>query len=542
VVDGAAHPFIKGAEVAVTVAACGETIDTALSWHPVTPTAGGDNTPENDPDIPEQFRIRQAKRDRLLAEGRDPYPVVVERTHTLAEVRAAFPDLPVDSQTGEAVGVAGRVVFARNSGKLCFATLQEGDGTQLQAMISLAEVGQESLDSWKADVDLGDIVFVHGQVISSRRGELSVLADSWQIVSKALRPLPVAHKEMSEEARVRQRYVDLIVRPEARTIARQRVAVVRAVRNALERRGFLELETPMLQTLAGGAAARPFVTHSNALDVDLYLRIAPELFLKRALVGGFEKVFELNRNFRNEGIDSTHSPEFAMLETYQAYGDYNDSAVVTREIIQEVADEAIGTRQVPLADGTVYDLDGEWDTVEMYPSLSAALGEEITPQTTADELWRIADRLGVDIARDRGYGHGKLVEELWEHTVGEDLWAPTFVRDFPVETTPLTRSHRSIPGVTEKWDLYVRKFELATGYSELTDPVIQRQRFEAQARAAAAGDDEAMVLDEDFLAALEYGMPPTTGTGMGIDRLLMALTGLSIRETILFPIVRRHGN
>ncbi|KUI33073.1 lysine--tRNA ligase [Mycobacterium sp. IS-1742] len=512
----------------------------------MTPTAGGDNAadtaPENDPDIPEQFRIRQAKRERLLAEGRDPYPVAVDRTHTLADVRAAFPDLPVDSQTGEVVGVAGRVVFARNSGKLCFATLQEGDGTQLQAMISLAEVGRESLDNWKADVDLGDIVFVRGQVISSRRGELSVLADSWQIISKALRPLPVAHKEMSEEARVRQRYVDLIVRPEARTIARQRVAVVRAVRNALERRGFLELETPMLQTLAGGAAARPFVTHSNALDVDLYLRIAPELFLKRALVGGFEKVFELNRNFRNEGIDSTHSPEFAMLETYQAYGDYNDSARVTRELIQEVADEAIGTRQVPLADGTVYDLDGEWDSVEMYPSLSAALGEEITPQTSADELWRIADRLGVEIPRDRGYGHGKLIEELWEHTVGEGLWAPTFVRDFPVETTPLTRAHRSIAGVTEKWDLYVRKFELATGYSELIDPIIQRERFEAQARAAAAGDDEAMVLDDDFLAALEYGMPPTTGTGMGIDRLLMALTGLSIRETILFPIVRRHGN
>lgn len=540
VIDEAAHRFIKVDEVAATVAACRAVAKTALSWHPVTPTAGGDNAPENDPDIPEQFRIRQAKRERLLADGRDPYPAAVDRTHTLAEVRAAFPHLPVDSQTGEVVGVAGRVVFARDSGKLCFATIQEGDGAQLQAMVSLAEVGQESLDSWKADVDLGDIVFLHGQVISSRRGELSVLVDSWQIVSKSLRPLPVAHREMSEEARVRQRYVDLIVRPEARTIARQRVAVVRAVRNALERRGFLELETPMLQTLAGGAAARPFVTHSNALDVDLYLRIAPELFLKRALVGGFEKVFELNRNFRNEGIDSTHSPEFAMLETYQAYGDYNDSAVVTRELIQEVADEAIGTRQVPLADGTVFDLDGEWDSVEMYPSLSAALGEEITPQTTAEELWRIVDRLGVEIPRDRGYGHGKLVEELWEHTVGEDLWAPTFVRDFPVETTPLTRSHRSIPGVTEKWDLYVRKFELATGYSELTDPVIQRQRFEAQARAAAAGDDEAMVLDDDFLTALEYGMPPTTGTGMGIDRLLMALTGLSIRETILFPIVRRH--
>lgn len=504
--------------------------------------ADRDDASQSQADLPEQFRIRQAKRERLLAEGREPYPVTVPRTHSLAELRSAYPDLAADTQTGVLVGVTGRVVFARNSGKLCFATLQEGDGTQLQAMISLAQVGQGSLDAWKADVDLGDIVFVHGEVISSKRGELSVLADSWQMTAKALRPLPVAHKEMSEEARVRQRYVDLIVRPEARSVARQRVAVVRAVRSALERRGFLEVETPMLQTLAGGAAARPFITHSNALDVDLYLRIAPELFLKRCIVGGFDRVFELNRNFRNEGVDSTHSPEFSMLETYQAYGDYNDSAVVTRELIQEVADEAIGTREVPLPDGTIYDLDGQWDTLEMYPSLSEALGEEITPETSVEHLWRIADRLEVEIPRDRGYGHGKLVEELWEHTVGEKLWAPTFVRDFPVETSPLTRAHRSIPGVTEKWDLYIRRFELATGYSELVDPVIQRERFEAQARAAAAGDDEAMVLDDDFLAALEYAMPPTTGTGMGVDRLLMALTGLSIRETVLFPIVRRQGN
>jgi lysyl-tRNA synthetase, class II len=493
-------------------------------------------------DIPEQFRIRQAKRERLLANGRDPYPVEVDRTHTLAEIRQTYPDLPADTQTGQIVGVAGRVVFARTSGKLCFATLQEGDGTQLQAMFSLAKIGQESLDSWKTDVDLGDIVYVHGEVISSRRGELSVLADSWQIISKALRPLPVAHKEMSEESRVRQRYVDLIVRPESRTIARRRIAVVRAVRAALERRGFLEVETPMLQTLAGGAAARPFVTHSNALDTDLYLRIAPELFLKRCLVGGFEKVFELNRVFRNEGADWNHSPEFAMLETYQAYGTYDDSAVMTREVIQEVADEAIGTRRLPLPDGTVYDIDGEWDSIQMYPSLSEALGEEVTPETPVEHLLAVADRLGVEIPGDRGYGHGKLVEELWEHTVGNKLWAPTFVRDFPVETTPLTRAHRSIPGVTEKWDLYIRRIELCTGYSELIDPIIQRERFEAQARARAAGDDEAMALDEDFLAALEYAMPPSTGTGMGIDRLLMALTGLPIRETVLFPIVRRHGN
>lgn len=502
--------------------------------------APGDGTDPAE-DLPEQFRIRQGKRQRLLDEGRQAYPVSVPRTHSLAEIRTAYPDLPADTTTGEIVGVTGRVVFSRNSGKLCFATLQEGDGTQLQAMISLAGVGADALEAWKADVDLGDIVFVHGEVISSRRGELSVQADSWQMAAKALRPLPVAHKEMSEEARVRQRYVDLIVRPAARAVARQRIAVVRAVRNGLERRGFLEVETPMLQTLAGGAAARPFVTHSNALDTDLYLRIAPELFLKRCVVGGLEKVFELNRNFRNEGADSTHSPEFAMLETYQAWATYEDSALMIRELVQEVADEALGTREIALPDGTRYDLDGEWPSIEMYPSLSDALGEEITPETSADYLWAIADRLGVEIPKDRGYGHGKLIEELWEHTVGNHLWSPAFVKDFPVETTPLTREHRSTAGVTEKWDLYVRGIELATGYSELIDPVIQRERFAAQARAAAAGDDEAMALDEDFLAAMEYGMPPTTGTGMGIDRLLMVLTGLSIRETVLFPIVRhRH--
>ena len=498
--------------------------------------------PEADADLPEQFQIRRDKRARLLAEGRDPYPVAIQRTHTLAEVRAAHPDLAIDSATDDIVGVAGRVIFARNSGKLCFATLQDGDGTNLQVMLSLDKVGREALDAWKADVDLGDIVFVHGNVISSRRGELSVLADSWQMAAKSLRPLPVAHKEMSEESRVRQRYVDLIVRPQARTEARQRIAVVRAIRNALERRGFSEVETPILQTLAGGAAARPFITHSNALDIDLYLRIAPELFLKRCIVGGFDKVFELNRVFRNEGSDSTHSPEFSMLETYQTYGTYDDSAVITRELIQEVADEAIGTRQLPLPDGSVYDIDGEWASIQMYPSVSTALGEEITPETTVEHLRGIADRLGIEIPDNRWYGHGKLVEELWEHTVGNALTAPTFVKDFPVETTPLTRQHRSIPGVTEKWDLYLRGIELATGYSELNDPVVQRERFAEQARAAAAGDDEAMALDEDFLAALEYAMPPCTGTGMGIDRLLMSLTGLSIRETVLFPIVRPYSN
>lgn len=477
------------------------------------------------------------KRERMLAEGMDPYPVSVPRTHSLAEVRAAHPELEADTATGDIVGVAGRVIFVRNTGKLCFATLQDGDGTQLQAMISLAGVGEDALAQWKALVDLGDIVFVHGEVISSRRGELSVMADSWTMASKSLRPLPVAHKELSEETRIRQRYVDLIVRPDARRIARQRIAVMSALRAAMARRGFLEVETPMLQTMHGGAAARPFVTHSNALDLELFLRIAPELFLKRCVVGGIDRVFEINRNFRNEGVDSTHSPEFAMLETYQAYGTYDDSARMIRELVQEVADEVFQTRVLTLADGSLYDIDGEWTTLEMYPSLSEALGVEITPDATIPELLAHADKLGLDVPK-KAVTHGKLVEELWEFLVGDHLTAPTFVRDFPAETSPLTRPHRSIKGVTEKWDLYVRGFELATGYSELVDPVVQRENFLAQAKLAAAGDDEAMALDEEFLAAMEFAMPPTTGTGMGMDRLLMALTGLGIRETILFPMVK----
>ncbi|MCE7009225.1 lysine--tRNA ligase [Kibdelosporangium philippinense] len=491
--------------------------------------------PEQD-DLPEQMRIRREKRERLLAAGVEAYPVELPRTNTLAEIRAKYPDLAPGAATGDVVGITGRVMFLRNTGKLCFATLREGDGTELQAMLSLANVGEEALAAWKSDVDLGDHVFVRGEVITSKRGELSVMAEEWRMAAKALRPLPVAHKELSEETRIRQRYVDLIMRPQARNVVQTRADVMRSLRDSFHRRGFTEVETPMLQTLHGGAAARPFTTHSNAFDIELFLRIAPELYLKRCVVGGIEKVFEINRNFRNEGSDSSHSPEFAMLEFYQAYATYDSVGVLTRELIQEAADAVFGTQVVTLTDGSEYDLSGEWTALTMYGSLSEALGEEVTPETSVEQLRKFAERLGLELAPK--LGHGKLVEELWEHLVGNDLFAPTFVRDFPVETSPLTRQHRDTPGVAEKWDLYIRGFELGTGYSELVDPVVERQRLMDQARLAAAGDDEAMQLDEDFLRALEYGMPPSGGVGMGIDRLLMALTGLGIRETILFPLVR----
>ncbi|MFC8615717.1 lysine--tRNA ligase [Micromonospora purpureochromogenes] len=487
-------------------------------------------------DLPEQMKVRREKRDRMLAEGIEPYPVGFPRTSTLAEVRAKYAELPTDTATGDQVSVTGRVIFVRNTGKLCFATLRDGDGTELQAMLSLDRVGAERLEDWKRLVDLGDHVGVTGEVITSRRGELSVLAQEWAVTAKALRPLPVAHKPLSEEARVRQRYVDLVVRPQARQMVRTRAAAVRSLRDSLHGQGFIEVETPMLQLLHGGAAARPFVTHSNALNTDLYLRIAPELFLKRAVVGGVDRVFEINRNFRNEGVDSSHSPEFAMLETYQAYGDYDTMAELTRNLVQQAAIAVSGSTVVTHADSHEFDLGGEWRSVTLFGVLSEALGEEVTVRTERSRLVEYADKVG--LAVDPKWGPGKLAEELFEELVVPGLQAPTFVRDYPEETSPLTRAHRSEPGLAEKWDLYVLGFELGTAYSELVDPVVQRERLVAQAQLAARGDDEAMRLDEDFLRAMEYGMPPAGGMGMGIDRLLMALTGLGIRETILFPLVR----
>jgi lysyl-tRNA synthetase, class II len=492
-----------------------------------------------DEDIAEQKAVRLAKRARLIQDaataGEGAYPVSVPITTTIAEVRAKFPSLEADETTGEVVGLAGRVVFSRNTGKLCFAALQAGDGSRIQAMLSLDQVGEESLERWKELVDLGDFVFVSGEVISSRRGELSILVADWRIASKALMPLPNLHSELSDETRVRQRYLDLITREQARSTVVARATTVASLRATFAGHGFLEVETPMLQTMHGGASARPFVTHSNAFDTELFLRIAPELFLKRAVVGGLDRVFEINRNFRNEGADSTHSPEFAMLEAYQAYGDYNSIADLTQELIQNAAQAVSGSHVVTWADGTEFDLGGEWARLPMYPSLSGAAGVEITPETPLDELAALAEKVGVEVKLPT---HGKYVEELWEHFVKGGLERPTFVMDFPVDTSPLVRDHRGIPGVVEKWDLYVRGFELATGYSELIDPVIQRERFVEQAKLGARGDVEAMRLDEEFLRAMEHGMPPMGGMGMGIDRLLMAITGLGIRETILFPLVK----
>ena len=486
-------------------------------------------------EISEQMSVRLDKRERLIEQGVEPYPVGLPITTTIAAVRAAHPGLEPDAQTGELVGLAGRVVFQRDTGKLSFVTLQAGDGQRIQAMLSAAVVGEASLDDFKSTIDLGDHLFVHGEVISSRRGELSIMVDEWRLAAKAVRPLPNLYKELSEESRVRSRYLDLIVREQARATVRARAAVNASLRTTFADNGYLEVETPMLQVMHGGASARPFVTHSNAFDTELYLRIAPELYLKRAVVGGLERVFEINRNFRNEGADSTHSPEFVMIEAYEAYADYDRMADLTQELVQNAALAVTGSLEVTWADGTVYDLGGQWDRLPMYGSLAEASGREVSPETPFEDLQAWAGELGIEVPHPI---HGKYVEELWEHYVKPELTRPTFVTDFPVDTSPLVRDHRSTPGVVEKWDLYTRGFELATGYSELVDPVVQRERFVEQARLAGRGDAEAMRLDEEFLRALEHGMPPTGGIGIGLDRLLMAITGLGIRETILFPLVK----
>ena len=487
-------------------------------------------------DLPEQLRIRREKRAGLIERGVEPYPVSVSRTASLAEVRAKYATLETDSTTGDIQSLTGRVIFKRDTGKLCFATLREGDGTELQAMLSLDKVGQEILDSWKSDIDLGDIVSVTGEIITSKRGELSILANSYSMAAKSLRPLPNDHKPMSEETRVRMRYVDLIVRDEARANARLRPAVMRSLRETFHKENFVEVETPMLQVMHGGAAARPFKSFSNAYDMDLYLRIAPELFLKRCVVGGIERVFEINRNFRNEGADSSHSPEFAMIESYQAYGDWRSIADLTRTLVQNAAMAIAGSHVVTHHDGRQADLGGKWREISLYDAITEGVGESVTALTPLEDLKKIATKIGIKI--DPKWIAGKLAEEIFEHVAKDQLIAPTFVMGFPVDTSPLVRAHRELPGVAEKWDLYVDGFELATGYSELIDPVVQRERLVEQAKLGSKGDLEAMQVDEDFLRAMEFAMPPTGGMGMGVDRLLMALTGLGIRETILFPLVK----
>lgn len=488
-------------------------------------------------DLPEQMRVRREKRDRLIERGLEPYPLTVDRTHTLAHVLAAYDAaaLGPDHRTGVTVAVTGRVIFLRNTGRLCFARLREGDGTELQAMFSLADLGEGALADFKALVDIGDHIAVEGEVVTSRRGELSIQAHSWRMAAKALRPLPNDHRPLSDEARVRLRYLDMIVRPEARSIVRDKAAVLKSLRATLDVRGYVEVETPVLQATNGGAAARPFRTHLNAFDQQMLLRIALELDLKRAMVGGVERVYEIGRTFRNEGLDSTHAAEFSMLEAYEAYGDYHSMAELLRRLVVDAA-RAIGRTVVHARNDSEIDLESEWRRAGLLELVSDVLGEEVSLKTSDETLRALADKRGVALRPE--WGGGEIVLELYEKLVEHTLIAPTFVMDYPEAVRPLAKPHRSQRGLVEAFDLVVNGVELAVAYSELNDPIIQRQRLVDQAMLAAKGDPEAMDLDETFLRALEFGMPPAGGMGIGVDRLVMLLCGVGIRESILFPLVR----
>jgi len=481
------------------------------------------------------MRVRREKLARIEADGGTGYPVGVPRTATAAQVRQRFPDLEADASTGQRVSVVGRVMLKRDGGKLCFATLRDGSG-ELQVMLSLDRLGEDRLGAWKRDVDLGDHVSVDGEVITSKRGELSVLADGWTMAGKALRPLPEKwHGLADEETRVRRRYLDLIVNQDARELVRVRAVVLASLRRTLDARGFIEVETPVLQVLHGGAAARPFATHLNAFDLDMYLRIALELPLKRLVVGGIERVYEIGRNFRNEGVDTSHSPEFTMLEAYEAFGDYDSMAELTRALVLDAA-RALGGSVVPRAGGGELELDVPWRTVTVYGAVSEAAGETITPDTPGDDLVRIARAHDVTLRPE--WDHAEIVLELYEQLVEHTLIEPTFVRDYPADARPLARPHREDPRLAEAWDLVINGIELAPAYSELVDPLEQRRRLTEQSARAAGGDAEAMQLDEDFLRALEHGAPPMGGMGLGVDRLIMLLTGVNIREAITFPLLR----
>jgi lysyl-tRNA synthetase class 2 len=482
--------------------------------------------------LPEQVRVRMAKLKALQDDGVDAYPVGQPPTHTVAQA--------VEADDTTDVTVAGRVLRVRDYGGVLFAQLRDWSG-EAQLLLDNSLLTNGSTADFTGAIDLGDLVEVTGTMGYSKKGTRSLLVGSWRLIGKCLRPLPDKWKGLTDqEARVRARYVDLAVNTEARDLIRARSGVLHAIRETLYAKGFLEVETPILQQIHGGANARPFMTHINAYDLDLYLRIAPELYLKRLCVGGVERVFELGRAFRNEGVDFSHNPEFTLLEAYQAHADYNMWIDGCRELIQNAAQAANGDHVFlrPRDDGTLepVDISGEWTVKTVHDAVSEALGEQIDSETDLARLRKLSDKAGIPYLTH--WDAGAVVLEMYEHLVEDRTEKPTFYKDFPTSVSPLTRPHRSRPGVAERWDLVAWGVELGTAYSELTDPVEQRRRLQEQSLLAAGGDAEAMELDEDFLQAMEYAMPPTGGLGMGVDRVVMLISGRSIRETLPFPLAK----
>jgi lysyl-tRNA synthetase class 2 len=483
--------------------------------------------------LQEALAARREKLERLRAKGIEPFARRFDPDATLAEVRDRHADLAAGQETTDRVRVAGRIVLLRRHGGSSFATLRDATG-DLQLFLRRDELGEgyELVN----DLDLGDVVGAEGVVMSTKKGELSVKADGLTLLTKALRPMPEKfHGLRDPDARIRQRYLEFATNPESRRVILVRAQVLAALREVLTERGFLEVETPVLQPTHGGALARPFVTHHRVLDLELYLRIAPELYLKRLLIGGLERVFEIGRNFRNEGIDRDHNPEFTMLEAYQAYGSYEDMMELDEALVKAAAVATRGSLRFEYQ-GRELDLEQPWRRITVTEAVSEAVGEEVTLDQA--RLTKLAERLEIPLHPQ--WGPGKILLELYEKRAEEHIFQPTIVKDFPREVSPLARPHRETPGVTEHFDLLIAGMEIGPAYSELTDPDEQRARFEDQQRLrSATGDEEAHPLDEDFLRALEHGMPPAGGLGFGVDRMTMILADApSIRDVILFPHVR----
>ncbi len=480
--------------------------------------------------LSEQMLIRREKLDKLRQQGIEPYADRYARTHSAEEIHLEFEEL-----NGQEVAVAGRIMAKRGQGKAGFAHLQDFSG-QIQVYVKVDNVGEAALDLFNR-ADLGDIIGVKGTVFKTQKGEVSVRATSISMLSKSLRPLPEKwHGLTNVELRYRQRYLDLIVNPEVRNVFVTRSKIVRSMRGFLEAKGFLEVETPTLHPIAGGAAAKPFQTHHNALDMDLFLRIALELPLKKLIVGGFEKVFEIGRNFRNEGISVKHNPEFTMMELYQAFADYNDIMELTEQMVAHIAQEVLGTMVVEYQ-GEQVDLAPPWRRLPMLEGIKEYAGVDFAQITSDQEARNVAAAKGLAVEQDAS--RGKIINGFFEEFVEPHLIQPTFVTGHPVEVSPLAKRNRIKPEYTDRFEAFIVGRELANAFSELNDPIDQRERFEAQAAARAAGDEEAHPVDEDFLNALEFGLPPTGGLGIGIDRLVMLLTDSpSIRDVILFPTMR----
>ncbi|WP_418791375.1 lysine--tRNA ligase [Phosphitispora sp. TUW77] len=483
-------------------------------------------------DLSEMLLIRRRKLDELREKGIDPFGAKFLVSHSAADIIENF-----DLLEGTSVVLAGRIMAKRNMGKATFAHIQDVSGL-IQIYVRVNEVGEETYDLF-VHFDIGDIVGFSGKVFKTRKGEISVWAEHITLLSKSLRPLPEKwHGLKDVELRYRQRYVDLIVNPEVKDVFITRSRIIKAIRNYLDSKGFLEVETPMMHPIPGGAAARPFITHHNTLDMDLYLRIAPELYLKRLLVGGLERVYEINRNFRNEGISTKHNPEFTMLELYQAYADYNDMMDLTEDLIATAAREVLGTLIVEY-DGQQIDLTPPWPRLTMIDAINQYTGLDFTPVGDDVEAAVAARGLGLDI--EKGTSRGVIINEIFEEFVEPKLIQPTFIIDYPIEISPLAKRKKDDTRYTDRFELFIYAREMANAFSELNDPIDQEQRFRQQAEQRASGDDEAHRMDENYINALEYGMPPAGGLGIGIDRLIMLLTNsLSIRDVLLFPQMKRR--